>query len=352
MLWTTADIGAMYAYSSDSFEDFEARVRQTLNRGFVAGISRRLLLSPRLLSILGTHLIAGTAAYATFALRLGVGFVERLIPKSSRATPTFSSRLQPPLQRWASRTTAFEATLSDLLFGKKLMTSARRDDINIVINACELRTGTAFRFGNQETGSWRFGTLEENDATVALAVAASAAFPVLLPAIDRSFSFIPRGGTVSQKRRVILTDGGVYENLGVTCMEPGRSADFSTNVYTPEYIICCDAGLGQFDDSAHPYGWMTRMSRSFSTTHRQVQHGIQSHLHQWREHGVIKGFIYSYLGQIDERLPFPTTDLVPRGRVVSYPTDFSPMPDADIDAVSKRGEQLTRWLIDHYCPEL
>ena len=97
---------------------------------------------------------------------------------------------------------------------------------------------------------------------------------------------------------------------------------------------------------------MTRMSRSFSTTHRQVQHGIQSRLHLWREHGVIKGFIYSYLGQIDERLPFPTNDLVPRDRVVSYPTDFSPMPEADIDALSRRGEQLTQRLIDHYCPEL
>jgi hypothetical protein len=38
--------------------------------------------------------------------------------------------------------------------------------------------------------------------------------------------------------------------------------------------------------------------------------------------------------------------------VVHYPTDFSAMSDADIDLLSRRGEQLTRLLIEHYCPDL
>lgn len=91
------------------------------------------------------------------------------------------------------------------------------------------------------------------------------------------------------------------------------------------------------------------MSRSFSTTHRQVQHGIQSRLHQWRHYEAIKGFIYGYLGQLDNRLPHQPAALIPRERVVNYPTDFSPMPTTDIDALSARGEQLTRLLIDFYC---
>jgi NTE family protein len=37
---------------------------------------------------------------------------------------------------------------------------------------------------------------------------------------------------------------------------------------------------------------------------------------------------------------------------MSYPTDFAPMADEDIDLISKRGEQLTRVLIEYYCPEL
>lgn len=345
-------IGAMYAYSDDSFAEFEVRVRDALRRGFVKSIVRNLLLSPVLFQVLGTKLVAGSAATGTWALRSTIGLIERLLPKPSRAAPAFSLRLQPPLRRWASRTTAFEAALEQRLFGKRQIDSKTRSDVHVVINACELRTGTAFRFGNRETGSWRFGTLENNDATVALAVAASAAYPALLPAIDKVFRFVQRSGGEPSASRVILTDGGVYENLGVTCMEPGRDANYSTNVYSPKYIICCDAGPGQFDDTAHPYGWATRMQRSFEATHRQVQHGVQSRLHQWREHDAIKGFIYAYLGQQDERLPSIPPDFVPRDRVVNYPTDFSPMPDADVIALSDRGEQLTRLLLDHYCPEL
>ncbi len=345
-------IGAMYAYSNDSFEEFECRVQDALKRGFVKSIVHQLFFSPMLPKVFATKIVAGTASCGTFALRKGIGLVERLLPKSSRAKPTFSSRLQPPFRRWASRTTAFEAALEKRLFGKRLVDSERRNDINVVINACELRSGTAFRFGNRETGSWRFGTIEKNDATVAFSVAASAAYPALLPAIDREFRFVHGRESNPESHRVILTDGGVYDNLGVTCMEPGRNADYSTNVYAPEYIICCDAGPGQFDATPHPYGWTTRMARSFETTHRQVQHGTQTRLHQWREHDVIKGFVYAYLGQQDNRLPTIPDDLVGRERVVGYPTDFSPMPKADIDAISLRGEQLTRLLVNHYCPEL
>ncbi|EMI24622.1 hypothetical protein [Rhodopirellula europaea] len=94
------------------------------------------------------------------------------------------------------------------------------------------------------------------------------------------------------------------------------------------------------------------MKRSFETTRRQVQHGVQSGIHQWREHNAIKGFVYAYLGQQDERLPSIPPDLVPCDRVIHYPTDFSPMPQSDMIALSKRGEQLSELLLKHYCPEL
>lgn len=345
-------VGAMYAYSDDPFHEFELRVRDALKRGFIKSIARHLFASPIAFQVIGTKIVSGTTTFGTGLLRHSVGVIERLLPRSSRAAPMLASRIQPPLCRWASRTTAFEAALASRLFGKRLLTSQRRNDINVVINACELRTGTAFRFGCQQTGSWRFGTLEKNDATVASAVAASAAYPAFLPAIDRRLSFVPLGGGDAVHHRVVLTDGGVYDNLGVTCMEPGRSPDFSTNVFAPDYIICCDAGPGQFDATPLPYGWATRMSRAFETTHRQVQHGTQTRLHQWREHGALKGFIYAYLGQQDDRLPLKPDNFVTRDRVVSYPTDFSAMPETDIVSLSSRGEQLTHVLLQHYCPEL
>lgn len=345
-------IGAMYAYSDDSFDDFQLRVQEALQEGFVKSILRQLVSPKTLLPVLATNAVAGTVTASTIALRAALGTFERFLPKSSRANATLASQLQPPLRRWASRTTAFEAALAHRLFGEQLVNSSRRNDINVVINACELRTGTAFRFGNQETGSWRFGVLEKNNATIAMAVAASAAYPALLPAIDRCLKFVQRGGGESKNHRVILTDGGVYDNLGVTCMQPGKDPKFSTNVYSPEYIICCDAGPGQFDATTRPYSWRTRMVRSFETTFRQVQHGIQSQLHQWQKHGELKGFVYAYLGQQDSRLPSIPPGFVKRDQVVNYPTDFSPMPVSDINALSQRGEQLSQLLIEHYCSHL
>lgn len=344
-------IGALFAYRDGSYEDFEEKVQSLLRQGLVHGALRRTVLSSRLLKILATQAIAGVAANAALLLRILSGQVEGLFSRESKAAGLNARRIQPPFRRWVSRTDAFEQTLRDRLYGKAKMSAPRWNDIEIVINSCELRTGTAFRFGSKETGSWRYGTLAENCIDVATAVAASAAFPVLLPAIDRWFDFVTRDG-IAQRKRVILTDGGVYENLGITCMAPGRDPKYATNVFSPDYIICCDAGHGQFDDGVIPYGWMTRMARSFEATHQQVQHGLQGQLHMWRQSGLLSGFIYSYLGQIDDRMPRRPSDLVRREEVIHYPTDFSPMSDADMRLLSRRGEQLTRLLVEHYCPEL
>lgn len=344
-------IGALYAYSDYPFEDFEKRVRSLLRRGLVEAIARRTFLSPRILSIIGTKVISGTAAGAAFALRSLVGGLERFLPRRSRAGGTWAQQFQPPLRRWVSRTSAFEHALRDELYGSMRLSDRGRSGLDIVINACELRTGTAFRFGSRESGCWRYGLIVDNNVDVATAVAASAAYPALLPAIDRVFEF-QRRGEGRTKERIILTDGGVYENLGVTCMTPGRDAAFSTNVFSPEYIICCDAGPGQFSDTPIPYGWATRMARSFEVTHRQVQHGLQQQLHGWQEQGLVSGFVYSYLGQQDERLPYRPPDLVSRDDVFHYPTDFSPMSEFDIETLCRRGEQLTSLLVEHYCPAL
>lgn len=344
-------IGAMYAYSNDTFDEFESRVHAILRKGLVFGLARRTFLSPRLLAIFGTKVTSGLVANLTFVSRFVLGSIESLLPRDSKARGLVSQRLQPPFRRWVTRTQAFEHTLRDLLFGKTTVGTERRNGMDIVLNACELRTGTAFRFGSKESGSWRFGVIDGNDVEVAAAVAASAAYPALLPAIDRYFDFVDRKGE-RRRSRVILTDGGVYENLGVSCMTPDRSGAFSTNVFRPPYIICCDAGPGQFDDVVMPYGWTTRMRRSFEATFRQTQHGLQRQLHMWKQYGAIDGFVYAYLGQQDSRLPVLPSDLVRRDEVVNYPTDFSPMSETDIKLLSRRGEQLTRFLIEYYCPTL
>jgi integrative and conjugative element protein (TIGR02256 family) len=346
-----AVIAAMYGYGNDTFADFERRVSELLRGGLARGIARRALLSLRLVGSLGTAASSGLTAVGADLLRVVMATLAGATGWRSGKGVDWIDRIQPPWRRWFSRTDAFEGTLGDLLFGKKLLTDPRRDGIHVVLNACELRTGTAFRFGSKESGSWRFGRVRGNEISVAQAVAASAAYPAFLPAMDRRFMFVARDGR-ERRERVILTDGGVFDNLGTTCLEPGRSEDFSTNVFCPEYIVCCDAGPGQFSDHVRPYWWPTRMKRSFEAVYRKVLSGSYQRLHQHATSGALKGFVLAYLGQQDKSLPYMPADLVPREDVASYPTDFSSMSDSDLELIASRGEQLTRLLVSHYCPEL
>ena len=96
------------------------------------------------------------------------------------------------------------------------------------------RTGSAVRFGSRESGIWRIGKIVE-PVQIATAVAASAAYPLFLPSLDRDYEFEPRDGT-THRDRVVLTDGGVFDNLGTSCLEPGRSEQYSYNVFPVDYI--------------------------------------------------------------------------------------------------------------------
>ena len=142
------------------------------------------------------------------------------------------------------------------------------------------------------------------------------------------------------------------DNLGVAVMEPGRDAEISVNVHKPEYIICLNASSGQLDGVDSPMWWTARVKRSFATVHRKAQESAYARLHRYIETGELKGFVMVYLGQDDDRLPVKPTDLVPRSAVRDYPTDFSGMSDENISLLTKRGEQLTRLLLDHYAAGL
>jgi len=144
----------------------------------------------------------------------------------------------------------------------------------------------------------------------------------------------------------------LYDNLGVTCLEPGSASDVGYNRFTPEYVICCDAGQGIFKDSPVPYLWGARMARAFESIFRKAQNATQNRLHLLDATDQVKGFVLTYLGQIDSRVPYAPRDLVRREQVFEYPTDFAAMRPDDIDRLTKRGEQLMRTLINYYCPEL
>ena len=319
-------IAGLYVYQQQSFESFDQTVVRLLQRGLQRDALRHLLSPGLLVRVLASNLVARPAA--TMA---------RLRHK------------KPPFRRWASRTDALEAALREV-FGALELPEVARAGVDIVFNACELRTGSAFRFSNKLSGGWRSGTVSNNKISVAHAVTCSAAYPLILPAIDREYSFID--GTSTRVKRLVLTDGGVYDNLGISCLEPGRDSTFSLHCYPADYIICCYAGHGQFSGEKVPFGFMGRTDASFQSIFRKVQDAGIQRLHMHKSSGTLKGFILPYLGQQDQSLPIKPPDLIRRSEVFGYPTDFAAMSGENIRKISKRGEQLTRILLDYYCPEL
>ena len=321
-------IGAFYAYSpGKSFEEFEATIRTTLRSGFQRSIAGRLLYPKNLLLGAYSCVLAHTQDFMSW-----VGFGE------------------PKFARKRSRTDLFSDVLQEKLFGNITMASPQRPNLQTVIGACDLRAGTAFRFGSRCSGNGRYGAIQDNAVPLAFAVAASAAYPIFLPSFDRTFAF--RKGTQTREVRVCLADGGIYDNLGIQVLEPGRDPEYSLHTFPCEYIISCNAGHGQEAGTAMPLGAGARISRSFEVVHRRVQDNAMHHLHAMKAAGGLKGFAMPYLGQQDGSLPWKPLPLVPRAEVIGYPTNFAAMSDEWIEKLSARGEQLTRALVSYYLPQL
>ena len=339
-------IGAcLHAHTGD-FASFEVKMRTLLALG-LAGPMRRKLFSLLGLKITAAFVLVGAVAVCVALLRLlvkGLG----LVAPGAMTGRWERLEIRSPLHRFASRTTLLEAVLEERLFNRVRLGDLPRHP-QLVVNATELRTGSAFRFGTLESGSWRWGKLHGNSVSVAHAVAASAAYPLFLPAFDETLTF-DQNGQVSDQR-VVLTDGGIYDNLGLGCLWSDRSEGISLNVIPVDTIICCSAGYGlrQEPPSQFLFG---RMLSVFSAVFDRAQNAAIHRLHEAKRTGRIKGFILPYLGQLDRELPDPPADLVRREEAHAYPTDFNAMSDEWIERLSSRGEQLTVCLARAYLPDL
>ncbi len=339
-------IGAYFHAHQGDFPSFEAKIRDVLAQGLVKSM-RGKFFGMLGVKIIAAFVVVGLVAAWVALIKFLVNCLSLIAPRSfSRHWERLDT--SSPLHRFASRTTLLEAALDDVLFKGACLNDLPRQP-HLVVNATELRTGSAFRFGTLESGSWRWGKLRGNAVSVAHAVAASAAYPLFLPAFDETLTFDKNGEL--KDARVILTDGGIYDNLGLGCLWPDRSADVSLNVIPVDTIICCSAGYGLRQEPPSQFIF-ARMLSVFSTVFDRAQNASIHRLHEAQRFGQIRNFILPYLGQLDRELPNPPADLVRREEAHSYPTDFNAMPPEWIDRLSLRGEQLTLCLARAYIPEL
>jgi NTE family protein len=194
-----------------------------------AGLLGRL---DRITSVSGGSILAGVLANRWQELRFADG----------RAA-NFDSLVAEPVRRFCSRTIDVGAGLKGLLtpfrtagdfladrYDKDLFGGAMLKDIpdaslpgnpRFVFYATSLQTGRSFRFRQDFIADYLLGIDRVTQVPLSVAVAASSAFPPLFSPIvlDTDPDAWREGSTApelaSLRSRVVLTDGGVYDNMGL-----------------------------------------------------------------------------------------------------------------------------------------
>jgi NTE family protein len=153
------------------------------------------------------------------------------------------------------------------LFGSETLQALPRDGPLFVINATNLQSGAIWRFTRPFMRDWRVGKIEEPTHSLAAAVAASSAFPPVLSPARPRFSegdYVPGSGDGCQEApfttRPVLTDGGVYDNLGLeTAWKRCRT------------VLVSDGG-GQFVPQGKRWlDWGRQAFRAFAVIDSQVR---------------------------------------------------------------------------------
>ncbi len=334
-------LAALYCNEPGDFSDFERKVREVLARGFVKPALKTAVTT--------TEGLKAAVAVSLLAVDRLAALVVRMILKLSRIPigRNWKWLQRSPLTRWASRTTILRRTFSGL-FGGRRLPQLRSDRPRLIIVACELRAKAAFYFTAERLHCWRYGSADSSSVEIADAVVASASYPVALPAVDQYITFVKEGQ--STRQRVTLTDGGVYDNLGLAPLWPDRDPQISLHVGNFSRIIACRAGYGL--EISDPASFMpSRIMAAFESVHARAQNFATKRLFELKHAGRIGAILLPYLGQDDRQLALPPGDLVSRESVADYPTNFSAMSEEWIDRLSLRGEQLVKALLAEHWSE-
>lgn len=214
-----------------------------------------------------------------------------------------------------------------VLFGKKTLQDLPDDAAGkgprIVLNATNIQTGALWRFSRPYMADYRVGMVMKPQLSLADAVAASSAFPpILSPAtivLDQPVLATP-GADLSRAPftdKAILSDGGVYDNLGLETVKQYHT------------LLVSDGGQKIAAEEAPAHDWVRHAVRVLDVIDNQVRSLRVRHLIDAYERKIHEGCYWGIRGQtrLAAALPDPLgTRTRDPSKWAAIPTRLERMP--------------------------
>lgn len=161
---------------------------------------------------------------------------------------------------------AYDETLFDGKTLQDLPDDGDGQTPRFVINATNVQSAALWRFSRPYMGDYRVGLIYNPTVALATAVAASSAFPPMLSPLELAFdaAFEPDDKAdltrLEFRRRVMLSDGGVYDNLGL-----------ETVFKSYKTVLVSDAGQKVTPDPDPATDWARHAVRILDVVDNQVR---------------------------------------------------------------------------------
>jgi NTE family protein len=248
-----------------------------------------------------------------------------------------------PRQRISDRV---QAAYREHLFGDATLQDLP-DHPRFVFCATNLQTTSLLRFSKAYVADYRLGLARNRDVPLSTAVAASSAFPPYLSPVtlrmpaDAWDPEIPQTLTEGVRDPIVLTDGGVYDNLG---LEPviKRCAE----------LLVSNGGGQMSHPGRMPTDWLRQLQRVTGVIDNQVRSLRKRMLVEGYRRGDYTGAYWGIRSAVSEyELPDPLPYPEPRAReLAAVPTRLAALGDAT-EALLRWGyvicdTAMRRWVVD------
>jgi NTE family protein len=249
--------------------------------------------------------VSSVSGGSIIAAALGKNWTKLNFGQGGTAT-NLDGELVEPIRKLAARTIDVPAVLAGMAlpwttiskrlaaaYRSHLLGSATLQDLpsdeqgpRFVINSTNLQSGVLWRFSRPYSWDYKVGKIEQPEISLAVAVAASSAFPPVLAPMRLHFrkdAYVAGSGEGLQKApfttHPVLADGGVYDNLGLeTAWKSYKS------------ILISDGGGAMQPDGGAlgPLSWWRW--RDWGTQSYRVLNVIDNQVRDLRKRDAIAGY--------------------------------------------------------------